>query len=144
MPKRERRCYPTHDATDLTDAHWSASAPLVTVTSPKGERLTDIDRRATVNALRSNHRTGCQWRLLPADVPPMSPVRSSFDPWSRDGTFVKINDMPCQPARQALDRDPAPSISVLTSQSTTATEAGGECGYDGGEKGQRTQAIMPG
>ena len=25
-----------------------------------------------------------------ADVPPMRSVRSSFDPWNRDGTFVKI------------------------------------------------------
>jgi putative transposase len=24
MPKRERRSYPTNDATDLTDAQWAA------------------------------------------------------------------------------------------------------------------------
>jgi len=86
MPRRERRLSPTNDATDLTDAHWDAIAPLVTVTSPKGGRPTDIDLRAIVNALRSKHRTGCQWRLLPADFPPMSSVRSYFDTWNRDGT----------------------------------------------------------
>ena len=84
MPRRERRFYPTNYATDLTDAQWAAIAPLVTVTSPNGGRPIDIDRRAIVNALLSKHRTGCQWRLLPADVPPMSSVRSSFDTWSRD------------------------------------------------------------
>jgi len=47
-------------------------------------RLACIDVHAIVNALLSKHRTGCQWRLLPADVPPMSSVRSSFDTWSRD------------------------------------------------------------
>ncbi len=90
MPKRERRFHPTHDATDLTDAQWVTSAPFVTAASPKGGRPTDIDFRAVVNALRSKQRNGCQWRRLPADVPPMRSVRSSFDRWNRDGAFVKM------------------------------------------------------
>ena len=81
MPKRERRCSPTKDATDLTDAQWDVIAPLVTVTSPKGGHPTDIDFRAVVNALCSKQHTGCQWRRLPSDAPPMCAVRSSFDPW---------------------------------------------------------------
>ena len=95
MPKRELRSYPTKYATDLTDAQWDAIAPLVTVTSPKGGRPTEIDLRAIVNALRYKHRTGCQWRLLPADFPPMSSVRSSFDKWNRDGTYYTT--MPAPP-----------------------------------------------
>jgi transposase len=65
MPHRELRSYPTKYATDLTDAQWAAIAPLVVTSSPKGGRPTDIDRRAIVNALRDNHRTGCQWHLRP-------------------------------------------------------------------------------
>ena len=92
MPRRARRSYPTKDATDLADAQWAAIAPLVITPSPNGGRPTDIDRRAIVNALRSKNRTGCQWRMRPKDVPPMSSVRSSFDKWNRDGTldFIKI------------------------------------------------------
>jgi len=78
MPHLERRFYPTNDATDLTSAQWVAIAPLVTVTSPKGGRPTDIALRTIVNALRSKQGTTRQWHLLPADVPPMSSVRSAF------------------------------------------------------------------
>ena len=74
----------------------------------------------------------------------MRSVRSSFDPWNREGTFVTINDALRKLARQALNRDPEPSISVLDSQSTTTTEAGGERGDDRGKKGQRAQTARLG
>jgi hypothetical protein len=65
-----------------------------------------------------------------ADVPPMRSVRSSFDPWNRDGTFVTINDTLRNLARRALNCNPAPSISVLDSPSVTTTDAGGARGDD--------------
>ena len=141
MPHRELRSYPTTYATDLTDAQWAAIAPLVVTSSPNGGRPTDIDRRAIVNALRDIHRTGCQWRLLPTDVPPMSSVRYYFDPGNRDGPCITINDSLRKLARQAPDRDPEQSISVLDSQSTKTTEAGGERGFDG-KKSKWTQTSV--
>lgn len=144
MPKRERRLYPTHYPTDLTDEQWAAIEPMVTTTSPRGGRPTEIDLRAIVNALIYKNRTGCQWRLLPADFPPMSSVRYYFDKWNGDGTFVKLNDALRKSARKALGRDEEPSISVLDSQSTKTTEVGGERGIDGGKKGQRAQAPILG
>jgi len=115
MPRRARRSSPTRNATDLTDAQWAAIAPPVVTPSHGGGRPTDIDRRAIVNALLDNHRTGGQWRMRPNDVPPMRSVRSAFAPWNRDGTCITINDTLRKPARQALNRDPEPSISVLDS-----------------------------
>jgi transposase len=134
MPRRALRSYPTKYATDLTDEQWAAIAPLVTAPSPNGGRPTDSDRRVIVNALRDTHRTGGQWRMRPKDVPPMSAVRSYFAPWNRDGPCITINDTLCKRARQALNRAPEPSISVLDSPSVITTEAGGERGDDGKKK----------
>ncbi len=55
-----------------------------------------------------------------------------------------MNDMLRNLARHALDRDPAPSISMLDFQSVTTTEAGGERGDDGEQHGQRAQTAMLG
>jgi len=144
MPRRALRSSPTKDATDLTDAHWAAVAPLVAAPSPNGVPPTDIDRRAIVNALRYKNRTARQWRMRPNDGPPMRSVRSAFDPWKRDGTCIAINDTLRNLARPALDRNSEPSISVLDAQSVITTEAGGERGDDGGKQGQRAHTAMLG
>jgi transposase len=141
MPRRALRSAPTKDATDLTDEPWAALALLVVTPSSNGGRPTDIDRCVIVSALRSKNRTARQWRMRPNDIPPMRSVRSSFDPWNRDGTFIDINDTLRKLARHALNCDPAPSISVLDSQSVTTTEASGERGDDG-KKGQLVQTAM--
>ena len=116
IPKRELRRYPTDYLTHLSDEQWAAIEPLVTTTSSQGGRPPEIDLRAVVNALISKNRTGCQWRLLLAEFPPMGAVRYYFDKWKDDGTFVKINDQLRKRARQALGGDEAPSISVIDSQ----------------------------
>lgn len=56
---------------------WADIEPMVTTSSPKGGRPAEIDLRAIVHVLISEHHTRCHWRMRLADVLPISAVRSA-------------------------------------------------------------------
>ena len=98
--KRAGLRYPS----DLTDAEWALIAPLFPP-ARSGGRPRTTDLREVVNAILYLASSGCQWRMLPKDFPPLSTVQGYFYDWRNMGLWQSINHLLVMAAREFEGRD---------------------------------------
>jgi putative transposase len=122
-----RKAYPS----DLTDAQWEILQPLIPVHATGRPRTVAI--REVLNAIFYLNRSGCQWDMLPHDLPAKSTVYDDFKQWKADGTWQAILDALRPQVRVAGGHDPNPSVASIDSQTVKATEIADSRGYDGGK-----------
>jgi putative transposase len=126
-----RKPYPT----DLTDVQWAIVEPLIPP-AKSGGRPRAVDMREIVNAILYINRAGCQWDMLPHDLPPKSDVYFYFARWRDDGSWRNIVDALRTKVRTEVGhRDATPSAASIDSQTVkTAGQPATDTGFDGGKK----------
>jgi transposase len=121
-------------ATDVSDDEWAFCAPyltLMTEDAPQREHAL----REVFNGLRYIVRTGCQWRLMPNDLPPWFTVYQQTQRWLKAGVFEAMGHDLRAVLRVAAGRNEQPSAVILDARTLQSTpESGGRAGYDGHKK----------
>lgn len=108
-------------STDLSDAEWKLLSPLIPPAKPGGHPRT-ADMRAVCNAIYYQLKTGCQWDLLPRDLPPSSTVYHYYRKWQRQGVWEAMNHALRDQVREGLGKSAQPSAVAADSQSVKTTE----------------------
>lgn len=120
--------------TDLTNKQWSAIEPRFKEINGNYGKNGTIPKRKLVNAVLYKLKTGCQWRMLPNDLPKWSAVWSFYRRTKENGIWEVIMSDMVAISREQAGRSPEPTYSLIDSQSVKTVADSEEIGIDGGKK----------
>src|SRR5689334_19688369 len=103
-----RKSYPS----DASDAEWEFLVPYLTLMRQDAPQRTH-DMREVFNAIRYVVKTGCQWRMLPHDLPAWSVVYQQARRWMQAGVFEAIAHDLRICVRLLQDRQEQPTAAIL-------------------------------
>ncbi|WP_406470192.1 IS5 family transposase [Streptomyces sp. NBC_01615] len=109
---------------DLTDEQWALIEPVLTAWKNRHRSVSGhrgrYPMREIVNSILYQSRTGCQWALLPNDLPPKSATYYYFAAWRDDGTDQQIHELLRCQVRERNRRLEDPTLVILDTQSVRA------------------------
>ncbi|WP_019067337.1 IS5 family transposase [Streptomyces hokutonensis] len=105
---------------DLTDEQWALIEPVLTAWKNRHRSVSGhqgrYSMREIVNSILYQSRTGCQWALLPNDLPPKSATYYYFAAWRDDGTDRQIHELLRCQVRERNRRLEDPTLVILDTQ----------------------------
>ncbi|MCP1614539.1 transposase [Azospirillum lipoferum] len=93
--------------------------PLLPAARCLGQPRT-VNVREIVNGILFLATSGCRWRQLPKDFPPMTTVQRHFYRWRDDGTWETINHALVAMVRETMGREAGPTADNSFSTDHTA------------------------
>ncbi|MGW0550105.1 IS5 family transposase [Streptomyces altiplanensis] len=109
---------------DLSDEQWALIEPVLTAWKARHRSVSGhqgrYPLREIVNSILYQSRTGCQWALLPNDLPPKSATYYYFAAWRDDGTDQQIHELLRCQVRERNRRLEDPTLVILDTQSVRA------------------------
>jgi transposase len=125
-----RKPYPS----DVSDAEWEFLAPYLTLMRPDAPQR-EHALRDVFDALRYVVKTGCQWDMLPHDLPPWSAVYQQARRWVAAGVFEAVAHDLRMILRLVGEREAQPTAAILDSRTLQSTpDSGARAGYDGAKR----------
>ena len=116
----QRKPYPS----DLSDMEWEVIQPLLA--KPKGlGHPVEVDFREILNGIFYVLRSGCQWEMMPHDLPPYTTVYGYFRRWQRQGQWQQMHDTLRERIRKRMKRAASSTVAIADSQSVKTTEKRG-------------------
>ncbi len=121
-------------ASDVTDAEWEFLLPYLTLMREDAPQRSN-DLREVFNAVRYVVKTGCQWRMLPNDLPDWPVAYQQARRWVTAGVFEQIAHDLRVILRLVEGRNEQPSAVILDGRTLQSTpESGQRAGYDGAKR----------
>ncbi len=116
---------------DVSDAEWEfCQSYLALMKEDAPQRQYPL--RELFNALRYIVRCGCQWRMMPHDLPPWQVVYQQAQRWMKAGCFENLAHDLRELARLASGRSGQPTAVILDGRTLQSSpESGGRAGCDG-------------
>lgn len=122
--------------TDLTKEQWLAIQPRFKELNGNYGKNAEIPRWKLINAVLYKLKTGCQWRMLPKDMPAWSAVWTFYRRSKQSGIWEVIMADMVRESRKQAGRSEEPTYSLIDSRSVKTTSCSEEVGFDGGKKGK--------
>jgi len=120
----------TNYPTNVSNSQWQIISNFLDV-----ERNRKYELREIVNAILYLVKTGCQWRMLPADFPKWPLVYYYFSTWQKNGIWEQVHESLVEKIRRKHGKNEEPSVGIIDAQSIKSTLVSSEDkGFDAGKK----------